>query len=88
VVLRGGARFRTLPFGVAGDRFGDGTGDGAETIWAKERAWSLGAGIPLANVGGLSRAALDLAVQNASRSGVPGISERAWTLSVGLAIRP
>jgi hypothetical protein len=88
VVLRGGARFRSLPFGVAESRFDDGVTDQAATLWSTERAWSLGAGVPLANVGGLSRASLDLAIQNASRSGPPGVSERAWTLSVGIAIRP
>jgi hypothetical protein len=88
VSLRGGLRFRTLPFGVDAARFADGAGGASGTLWSKERAWSVGAGIPLANVGGLSRAALDLAVQGASRSGPPGIGERALTLSVGLAVRP
>jgi len=86
VALRGGLRWRTLPFGVGSDRFGGGATTG--TLWADERAWSIGAGVPLANVGGLSRAALDLAIQSASRSGPPGIKERGWTLSVGLAVRP
>lgn len=88
VAMRGGLRWRTLPFGVAATRFGDVTGGDAPSLWVKERAWAFGAGVPLANVGGLSRAALDIAVQSASRSGPPGISERGWTLSVGLAVRP
>ena len=88
VALRGGLRLRTLPFGAAEARFDPGTSTPAGTVWAKERAWTLGAGVPLATVGGLSRATLDLALQRASRSGVPDVSERAWTLSVGLAIRP
>lgn len=88
VALRGGVRLRTLPFGVAAGRFGDVPGTGSQTLWAKERAWALGAGVPLANTGGLSRATLDLALQRASRSGPPEVTERAWTLSVGLAIRP
>jgi hypothetical protein len=86
VALRGGFRWRTLPFGVAASDLPGGSGDGS--VWAKERAWALGAGVPLANAGGLSRAALDLAIQSASRSGPPGIKERGWTLSVGIAIRP
>jgi len=31
---------------------------------------------------------LDIGVQRASRSGAPGVTERAWTLSLGLAVRP
>ena len=88
VALRGGLRWRTLPFGVPASQFGDGTADASQSLWAKERSWALGAGVPLSNVGGLSRAALDIALQSASRSGPPGISERGWTLSVGLAVRP
>ena len=86
VSLRGGFRWRTLPFGVPIPIDADvGT---ARPRWVKERAWALGAGVPLANVGGLSRAALDIAIQSAGRSGLPGVSERGWTLSVGLAVRP
>jgi len=82
VALRGGYRWRSLPFGDADDA------TPASTNWIDERAWSLGAGVPLANVSGLSRATLDLAIQNASRTGTPGVRERGWTLSVGLAVRP
>ena len=90
VALRGGFRWRTLPFGVTTPVVVPGVIDLApqETNWVKERAWALGAGVPLANVGGLSRAALDIAVQSAGRSGVEGVSERGWTLSVGIAVRP
>jgi hypothetical protein len=88
VALRGGYRWRTLPFGVSAAQFVTPAPGEPETFWLKENAWSLGAGIPLANTGGLSRAALDMAVQTASRTGTPGISERAWTFSVGLAVRP
>jgi hypothetical protein len=87
VALRGGYRWRTLPFGVSAAQFVAPPPD-ADTFWLKENAWTIGAGVPLANTGGLSRAALDLAVQSASRTGTPGISERGWTLSVGLAVRP
>lgn len=88
VALRGGFRWRSLPFGVAATAFGDVPGAGNPTSWARERAYSLGAGIPLANAGGLHRASLDIAVQRATRSGFGDVSERAWTLSVGLAVRP
>ena len=77
VALRGGFRTRDLPFGTS-----------AANAYVREQAFALGAGVPLATVGGLSRAMLDIAVQRASRSGVPDITERAWTLSVGLAVRP
>jgi hypothetical protein len=82
VAFRGGFRDRGLPFGISDD------GDEPFTRFARERAFSLGTGIPLATVGGASRAMLDLGIQRASRSGAPGVSERAWTLSLGLAVRP
>ena len=91
VALRGGFKARTLPFGLTTEPV---TIPGVidlvpgETSWVKERAWAFGAGIPLANVGGLSRAALDVAIQSAGRSGLSGVSERGWTLSVGIAVRP
>ena len=91
VALRGGFKARSLPFGVTtAPPAVPGVIDlvPGETSWVKERAWSFGAGVPLANVGGLSRAALDVALQSASRSGLSGISERGWTLSVGIAVRP
>ncbi len=89
VALRGGFKVRTLPFGVTMNVAEPGDIDPIlRTFWIDERAWSLGAGIPLANVGGLPRAALDIAVQSAGRSGVTGVSERGWILSVGIAVRP
>lgn len=84
VALRAGYRHRDLPFGV--QRVTDDIQVPPE--FAVERAFALGAGIPLATFGGVSRAMLDLGVQRASRSGVDGISERAWTVSLGLAVRP
>jgi hypothetical protein len=80
VALRGGFRDRSLPFGIVEGE--------SSTRYARERAFSLGTGIPLATVGGVSRAMIDLGIQRASRSGAPGIAERAWTLSLGLAVRP
>ena len=84
VALRGGFRARGLPFGVTTVS----PTDAVETSFASEEAISLGAGIPLATFGGVSRAVFDLGVQRASRTGIAGIRERAWTLSLGLAVRP
>ena len=85
VALRGGFRTRDLPFGVVVE-LGDTPGSG--TTFTSERAFSLGAGIPLATFGGVSRAMFDIGLQRASRSGFAGVSESAWTLSLGLAVRP
>jgi hypothetical protein len=73
VVLRVGAETRTLPF----------LADGAVV---RENAITGGLGIPL---GGLQRAAFDLAVRRALRTTpVLGISEDAWMLSLGITVRP
>lgn len=50
----------------------------------RENSIAAGLGIPLA----AGRAGLDLALQRASRSSALDVKERAWTLSVGLAVRP
>jgi hypothetical protein len=72
IQVRAGARLRTLPF-LAG---------GAEV---KETAFSGGLGIPLA----AARAGLDVALQHASRSASgSGAAEHAWTLGLGLTVRP
>jgi hypothetical protein len=74
-LFRLGGRQRTLPFGLAG----------AEV---RERAYSAGAGLPFAG----GRALFDLALQRAARSleGTTTVDarERAWTVSVGLTVRP
>ncbi len=88
VALRGGFRWRSLPFGVPSTAFDGAPGVGDGMLWARERSYSIGVGIPLANVGGLHRAGLDIAAQRATRSGFGEVAERAWTLSVGLAVRP
>jgi hypothetical protein len=75
VTLRGGGRWRDLPFAAAGSPI-------------RERSVAGGVGVPLATIGGSPRAALDLALQRASRSGFPGADESSWTLSVGLTVRP
>jgi hypothetical protein len=72
VQLRGGARWRTLPFGTS-------------TSDVTERSYSIGAGTLLAR----GRAALDVTGIRATRdaSGTTA-SESAWTLSVGVTVRP
>jgi hypothetical protein len=70
--LRAGARWRTLPFGVA-------------TSDVRERSYSFGAGTLLAR----GRAALDVAAIRATRDASgSSAKESAWTLSVGLTVRP
>jgi hypothetical protein len=69
-VVRAGIRDRTLPFGVLGDQVG-------------ERAFTFGAGIPVAR----GRAQFDIAVQRATRE-VRDFTERGWFVSLGLGIRP
>lgn len=69
-VVRAGIRDRTLPFGVLGDQ-------------VSERAFTFGAGIPVAR----GRAQLDIAVQRATRE-VRDFTERGWFVSLGLGIRP
>jgi hypothetical protein len=77
VTLRLGARERTLPFGVGG-------------FAVRERAFTAGFGTLLA----ADRAAVDFSAQRARRTSdfrsAAGAeaSETAWTLSVGLTVRP
>jgi hypothetical protein len=75
ILLRAGGRWRDLPFAAGGS-------------WVTETAFGAGVGVPLANVAGLPRATFDLATQRASRSGPTGVRETAWTLSIGLTVRP
>jgi hypothetical protein len=72
VQLRTGARWRTLPFGLA-------TGS------VSENTYSLGAGTAFGRGG---RAALDIATFHSSRSANAAPTESAWTLSIGLTVRP
>jgi len=77
VTLRAGARSRTLPFGVGG-------------FAVRETAFTAGFGALLA----ADRAALDFSAQRARRTSDfrsptgAEASETAWTLSVGLTVRP
>lgn len=69
-VVRAGFRTRTLPFTALSNE-------------VSERAFSFGAGIPLAR----GRAQIDLGAQRASRS-AGSADERAWLVSLGFGIRP
>jgi len=71
ITMRGGLRWRTLPFGLADTE-------------VKELGLSLGAGVPLAR----ERASLDVGVLHARRSAGDEARERAWSLSVGVSVRP
>lgn len=82
VQLRAGARRRTLPFSVRPILAGGGFGTSASV---RETSYSLGAGMLL----GRGRAALDVAGIRASRSSAAtSTRESAWTLSVGVTVRP
>jgi hypothetical protein len=72
--LRAGGRWRTLPFGLANSE-------------VKETSFSMGLGTLLAR----GRIGLDLAGIRASRSPVSSsvdLHESAWTVSVGVTVRP
>jgi hypothetical protein len=81
--LRAGARRRTLPFGTPQIQLpADGLGPGQAV---KETSYSFGAGGAI----GRGHATYDLALIHASRTaGSLPISEKAWTFSVGLSVRP
>ena len=72
VPVRAGLRYRMLPFGAGDEQ-------------VREIAIGSGLGIPVAR----GRGTLDLAIQRASRSASDiEAKETAWTLSVGLTVRP
>jgi hypothetical protein len=74
VQIRAGARWRTLPFGLA-------------TTEVKEKSASLGLGTVIAR----GRVGLDLTGVRASRDPVSSavdLRETAWTISVGVTVRP
>jgi hypothetical protein len=71
--LRAGGRWRTLPFGVPGG--GDVT----------EKSFTFGTGSLMAR----GRAAIDIAgIRSTRSSSATPIRETAWTLSIGLTVRP
>jgi hypothetical protein len=80
--LRAGARWRTLPFDVQPTLIGGGFGQSAKV---SEKSYSLGAGTLLAR----GRAAIDITGIRATRSSsATAVEESAWTLSVGVTVRP
>ncbi len=83
VQLRAGARHRTLPFGTRPVPLpGDGFEAGAQV---KEASFSFGAGGAIAR----GHATYDFALIHASRTaGSLPVTEQAWTVSVGLSVRP
>jgi hypothetical protein len=83
--LRAGGRQRTLPFGVPAQFTGGGTVLLRPASEVKERSYAFGVGTLLAR----GRATLDVTGNHASRTS-PGIglTESAWTLSVGIMVRP
>jgi hypothetical protein len=82
--LRAGGRQRTLPFGLpplflGGDVLTRPASD------VKERSYAFGAGTLLAR----GRATLDVTGNHATRTSTgTGLTESAWTLSVGIMVRP
>lgn len=71
LALRGGFRWRSLPFEAASHR-------------VTERSVAFGTGLPFA----AGRVIADFAAVRANRSAGLPVSESAWTLSLGLTIRP
>jgi hypothetical protein len=83
LMLRVGGRWRTLPYEVG---MQDLTTTPASTTFSKVREQTFSAGIGTALGGG--RVLTDITLLHARRNAGIEISERAWTLSIGLAIRP
>ncbi len=80
--LRAGMRWRTLPFGVQ-PLLPDGSLGPSSSV--QEKSYSFGAGSLLAR----GRAALDIAAIRATRrASTTSVEENAWTLSVGITVRP
>jgi hypothetical protein len=74
--IRGGLRWRTLPFPV--------TGGSVVAGEVKERSESFGFGAILAR----GRASAEIGAIHATRTAPVGASEKAWTISMGLTVRP
>lgn len=80
IALRGGARWRTLPFSAAGSAI-------------TEQTWSGGFALPLGRFVGQTRAVeLSVGALRSSRKSDPvggvAVAERSWTLSTGFTVRP
>jgi len=78
IMLRAGARWRTLPFAVTP------VGGDGQAHRVRERSFSAGLGTSLAR----GRAAVDLGVVRATRDAGLAVDERAWILSIGMSVRP
>lgn len=76
--LRAGLRWRTLPFPVVGFAPTPASSE------VKERSASFGLGTVLAR----GRASLELGAVHSTRSAPVGAAEHAWTISLGLTVRP
>lgn len=76
--IRGGLRWRTLPFPVVGFPPASRAND------VRERSESLGLGAFLAR----GHASVEVGAVHATRSSAVGASEHAWTVSIGLTVRP
>jgi hypothetical protein len=81
LMLRAGARWRTLPFAVTPV---DDAGNAGDPRRVRERSLSAGFGTTLAR----GRAGLDVGVVRTLRDAGLTIDERAWILSIGLSVRP
>jgi hypothetical protein len=73
LMLRVGGRWRTLPYGA-----------GPTNEKVKETTFSGGVGTAF----GAGRVITDVTVLHSNRTAGIGINERAWTLSIGLGVRP
>ena len=79
--LRAGARWRTLPFGVRPVL----NGVPGQPSEVEETSYSFGTGTLLAR----GRAALDIAgIRSSRRASTTSVEENAWTLSIGVTVRP
>jgi hypothetical protein len=81
IMLRAGARWRTLPFTAGSIDAGSGT---TEQRRVRERSVSFGAGTAFAR----GRASFDVGAVRAARDAGLAIDERAWILTIGMAVRP
>ena len=80
--LRAGARQRTLPFGLPAATV---NGTPRPAAGVDERSYAFGAGTYFAR----GRATLDVTGSHASRTSVgTALTESAWTMSVGIMVRP
>jgi hypothetical protein len=80
LMLRAGVRWRTLPFAATPVE----AGTVGTPRKVRERSFTAGAGTSLAR----GRASIDLGVVRASRDAGLSVNERAWILSIGMAVRP